>query len=398
VIQILADLRPRARRVFEGGVNDSYSHYRIKLISLFKQKGLSFLIERDSEANPTLFVGEYYERKIITASNTTVQWLGKTPLSIVEEFLESPGQMMEALDNGYRGATTTGIILSLSEIHSKIFSEENDMSTFLDEMDSLIAKLKAMKCGLPDIVQVGLLLARIPKTISLHAAAASLRSMDPKLLIWELVANRLIAEHKTLPVPKPGHNVKSKRRQGRQNKERPDKDNSSSDEETDSKDFAKIARAVAFVLKGKEMSSVSCDFCGKAGHLGTKCFLNPSNPNNSLPDKLREKHLVASSDEKKEKPKKLNHESIEIVAMARSTVPKAEKTRINPPKDSRCYLDSGATCSIFFSRQAFVPGTLRVCHLRPILLADTASVVLSTGYTRRFKDTYQDYNKRFTNA
>jgi hypothetical protein len=155
VIQILADLRPRARRVFEGGVNDSYSHYRIKLISLFKQKGLSFLIERDSEANPTLFVGEYYERKIITASNTTVQWLGKTPLSIVEEFLESPGQMMEALDNGYRGATTTGIILSLSEIHSKIFSEENDMSTFLDEMDSLIAKLKAMKCGLPDIVQVG---------------------------------------------------------------------------------------------------------------------------------------------------------------------------------------------------------------------------------------------------
>jgi hypothetical protein len=72
--------------------------------------------------------------------------------------------------------------------------EENDMSKFLDEMVSLFANLKAMKSGLPDIVQVGLLLAKIPKASSLYAAAASLRSMDPKLLTWELVANRLVAE------------------------------------------------------------------------------------------------------------------------------------------------------------------------------------------------------------
>jgi hypothetical protein len=58
---------------------------------------------------------------------------GKRPLSIVEEYLESPAQMLEALDNRYRGATTTDIILSLSESH-KVFSEENDMSKFLDEL------------------------------------------------------------------------------------------------------------------------------------------------------------------------------------------------------------------------------------------------------------------------
>jgi hypothetical protein len=70
----------------------------------------------------------------------------------------------------------------------------------------------------------------------------------------------------------------------------------------------------------------------------------------------------------------LNQESIEIVAMARSTVPKAEQTTITPPKDSRCYLDSGATCSIFFSKHAFVTGTLQVCDPRPILLADTSEI------------------------
>jgi hypothetical protein len=82
----MVDLRPRAGVYSKVGVNDSYPHFRIKLISLFKQKGLSFLIERDLEANPTLFVGEDYERNIISASSIIVQLLGRTPLSIVEEF------------------------------------------------------------------------------------------------------------------------------------------------------------------------------------------------------------------------------------------------------------------------------------------------------------------------
>jgi hypothetical protein len=51
---------------------------------------LYFLIERDLEANPTLLMGGEYERKIITASNIIVQSQGRTPLSIVEEFLEVP--------------------------------------------------------------------------------------------------------------------------------------------------------------------------------------------------------------------------------------------------------------------------------------------------------------------
>jgi hypothetical protein len=48
--------------ILKGGVNESYPQYMIKLISLIKQNGLYFLIERDSEANPTLFVGDDYER------------------------------------------------------------------------------------------------------------------------------------------------------------------------------------------------------------------------------------------------------------------------------------------------------------------------------------------------
>jgi hypothetical protein len=60
---------------------------------------LYILIERDLEANPTLFVREDYERKIISASKIIVQSLGRTPLSIVEESLESPRQMLTKINH-----------------------------------------------------------------------------------------------------------------------------------------------------------------------------------------------------------------------------------------------------------------------------------------------------------
>jgi hypothetical protein len=49
--------------------------------------------------------------------------LGGTPMSIAEEFLESPGQMLDTLDIRFRGATTSDIVLSLSDIH-KVFGRE----------------------------------------------------------------------------------------------------------------------------------------------------------------------------------------------------------------------------------------------------------------------------------
>jgi hypothetical protein len=44
-------------------------------------------------------------------------------MSIVEEFLESPGQMLDTLDIRFRGATTSDFVLSLSDIH-KVFGRE----------------------------------------------------------------------------------------------------------------------------------------------------------------------------------------------------------------------------------------------------------------------------------
>jgi hypothetical protein len=61
-----------------------------------------------------------------------------------------------------------------------------------------------MKCGLPDVVQAGLLLAMIPKNQLAPCGISFIEVDGSKLLTWELVANRLIVEHKTLNFPKPG--------------------------------------------------------------------------------------------------------------------------------------------------------------------------------------------------
>lgn len=106
--------------------------------------------------------------------------------------------MLEALDARYRGSTTTDIILVLGELHSMEHSDAVNMSLFVDQLGDMLSKLNEMKLPVNEIMQVGLLLAKILKSSNLHAAAASLRLMDSDHLTWAMVTNRLIAEHKTV--------------------------------------------------------------------------------------------------------------------------------------------------------------------------------------------------------
>jgi hypothetical protein len=108
--------------VFKGGVNDSYPHIRIKLILLFKQKGLHFLFERDSEANPTLFIGEEYERKIIAASNIIVQSLGRNSCPSLKNFWRVPLKCWKPWTTVIEEQLLL-ILLSPNEIQTKVLSE-----------------------------------------------------------------------------------------------------------------------------------------------------------------------------------------------------------------------------------------------------------------------------------
>jgi hypothetical protein len=112
------------------------------------------------------------------------------------------------------------------------------------------------------------------------------------------VANRLVTEHKTLQVPNSGNNLKSKKRKGRQSKKRPDKDDSHSDEVTDSKDFAKIARAVGYWLGCERQRNVvsRLRFLWKGRPFGYQIFPEPKQSKQSPPGQdARKKKLVVIS-------------------------------------------------------------------------------------------------------
>lgn len=110
-------------------------------------------------------------------------------------------------------------------------------------------------------------------------------------------------------------------------------------------------------------SSIQCDYCGKNGHVEKRCHLNPDNPDNRLPEKVLAR-LNGKAPKSAGKSGK--------VEIAGATV---EKTTISPPNNRRSYSDSGATAHCYHDESAFIPGSLKACEPRTIMLADETSVV-----------------------
>ena len=246
---------------FGAAPGDSYSHYRLRLTSSMRQKGLAYLFDSESTADQTT---AKYKNDQWAACDIIIQSLGDKPLGVVADLDGKPNAMLSALDARYRGSTTTDVIILLGEIHNKVYHDSLDASVFVDELGDLFSRLKAIDTPMTDLMQVGLLLAKIPPTSAMHATAAALRSMDPSKLTWELATNRLVAEYKTV-------DTKSKRR----NRKKPKgvSRNTGSDEVDDSDfDIASLAQAVALAIKdepGKTNRKV-CGFCGKTGHPADK--------------------------------------------------------------------------------------------------------------------------------
>lgn len=140
----------------------------------------------------------------------------------------------------------------------------------------------------------------------------------------------------------------------------------SSEVEISASDFAASFNS----MKGDESKSkvsYHCELCGKAGHTSDRCHQNPDNPNNRLPEKLRNMLEVT----KKNSPKEKKPRSIGEVELAGAVI---LKTTINPPHDSRTYADSGATVHCFNFVDLFVAGTLQECPPRDVMLVDKSCV------------------------
>ena len=135
----------------------------------------------------------------------------------------------------------------------------------------------------------------------------------------------------------------------------------------------------------KDLAAVitRCDFCGRQGHSEQTCFMNPDNPNNKLTPKMKERMMLASNvsglddgdKPSKGKSKSGSNRKVELAGgiINRTT----DRTTILPPLDNHTYHDIGATSHVFHSAISFIPGWLRQCTERTVLLADKSTVTSS---------------------
>ena len=215
-------------------------------------------------------------------------------------------------------------------------------------------------------------------------------------LTWDYVATTLIDEYNARHAAS-GNNGRGKkgrnrrkdrsRRQGSGNTPRDTNQHHDSDSD-DGSDLGNAARAIAAALRSVKSDRQStdnghhCDFCDRPGHTDDRCYLNPENPNNKLPPKVRQIMLSKSKVGKAatvdvEKRGSVTNGKSRKVEIAGYVAASVEKTTVDPPRDLCSYADSGATVHCFHSESVFVPGSLTECDTRTILLADKTSVTSS---------------------
>lgn len=201
----------------------------------------------------------------------------------------------------------------------------------------------------------------------MESTAAAFRTKDISELTWDCVATTLIDEHNAKEssgwvsgsTNKPRNRRKKNKRGGSSTTNRVDNDHNDRDD-SDS-DIESTVRAFGAALRSTKFGSSDTnnnyhrEFCDKDGYTEDRCWLNPDNPNNKLPAKVRQRFAsqpktAAVVNDTSKSSKKSGKSKVEIAGAVDDLV---HKTNITPPKHEGSYADSGATCHRFYYVAAF---------------------------------------------
>ena len=184
------------------------------------------------------------------------------------------------------------------------------MSSYVDKYSSLFAQLESMgkDIAIPESHKAPMLLASIDPKCPLESTAAALRTKDASELTWEYVATTLIDEYNAREASSSGSKKLGKsrsKRNGKNNRSNSSKSNDLSHDGSDSDEDSGI-HAVKTLAMALSSNTSYCTLCEKTGHTEPKCFQNPENPNNKLPQKIRDMYaafIAQAKQGEKDKPK-----------------------------------------------------------------------------------------------
>lgn len=372
---------------FYGRRGDDYGLWRLRLRAACRVKGVWNVVEPTpaSSATSATSSGTVPDSairisKLEKASGMIISALGDGPLRVVLDAGDDPVRMLQLLDARYASNRTVSRIAVQTQLFRMRYKDQ-DMSLFVDTYGSLFSQLEQMgkDAAIPESHKAPMLLASIDPDCVLESTAAALRTKDVAELTWDYVATTLIDEYNAKNNVSPDCERRKRNGQRRRHSQSSElegktwvgKDESAPSEE--GSDIESTARILAAALRNVQNDrsvnryDVECDFCGKHGHVESRCHLNPDNPDNRLPAKVLARIDVKGPKSSTRKTRK----SAGKVEIAGTII---EETTVNPPSDHRSYADSGATAHCFHDASSFIQGTLRSCTPRTIILADGTSV------------------------
>ena len=386
---------------FHGRRNEDYGLWRLRLRAACRVKGVWHVVDTSASATSSSSTATETQdaarlsAKREKASGIIISALGDAPLRVVLEADDDPVKMLQLLDARYASNRTVSRIAVQTQLFRMTYKDQN-MSTYVDQYTSLFSQLERMgkDAAIPETHKAPMLLASIDPTCSLEPTAAALRTKSISELTWDYVATTLIDEYNARHASSTRPNKTRNRRKNKTKSKNPstsqtqddpphrdDSDSDGSEIETTARAFAAALKAVKTGRNGNS-NGLHCDFCDAHGHTEDRCYLNPANPNNRLTPKVRQMFAaqvkkVGSAAVVESGKKGSSHGSNNGSGnkgkheIAGATV---EKTTISPPRDHRSYADSGATVHCFHAESVFVPGSLRPCGERTVLLADKTPV------------------------
>ena len=246
---------------FKGRPNEDYNLWKFRLKSVLRGKQYwNKLLSKDCPED----VKEKAEAILVSG-------LGDAPLRSCMG--ESPDvmKMIESLDKTYASKRAASKIAVLTSVFSKRYTDNKNMSKYIDEYNQAFAQLESMgkDAKIPESLKGPILIASFGTDSQLESCIAALRVRD-SIPSWEELTADLILEASRIRTSK-----------------------KNSDPDNDANPKAGRKRTLFANKFESKSGKQTCGYCHKQGHSADKCHQNPANPNNRLSKREKDAILAA---------------------------------------------------------------------------------------------------------
>ena len=149
-------------KVFKfNGMDETFKLWTMRLKSVLEEKDLMEIVGGEEAEPDSVNVAELaaFTKRKRKSLAILINALGDKPLMVVSEVSENPSLMWKRLHKRYGDATTATLIEAQTELHTKKYRGNEDMSEYVDSFERMFDRLANMKSKVEETVKIAIFLA-----------------------------------------------------------------------------------------------------------------------------------------------------------------------------------------------------------------------------------------------